>query len=150
MITGSHNPPDHNGFKICLGKQTLFGEQIQEIKRDRLTGGNTTGSECAAAGRALPTGRDAALDVLADYVADVVSRASLGPRKLKVVVDAGNGMGGVTAVPVYEALGVELIELYTEPDSTFPNHHPDPTVDENLLDLIAAVTRLQCRRRHCV
>jgi phosphomannomutase/phosphoglucomutase len=63
----------------------------------------------------------------------------MGPRRLKAVIDAGNGMGGVTAVPVYEKLGIELIKLYTEPDSNFPNHHPDPTVTENLQDTIRAV-----------
>lgn len=63
----------------------------------------------------------------------------MGPRKLKAVVDAGNGMGGITAVPIYRQLGVELVELFTEPDSTFPNHHADPTVPENLNDLVAAV-----------
>jgi phosphomannomutase/phosphoglucomutase len=64
----------------------------------------------------------------------------MGPRRLRAVVDAGNGMGGVTAVPVLESLGIDLIKLYTEPDSDFPNHHPDPTVTENLLDTIEAVT----------
>ncbi len=76
---------------------------------------------------------------LDDYVGDIVSRVSLGNRKIKAVIDAGNGMGGVTAVPVYRELGVEMVELFIEPDSTFPNHHPDPTVEENLTDIIAAV-----------
>ncbi len=128
MITGSHNPPDHNGFKICLGSSTLFGSQIQEIKKIALSGEFAEGS-----------GTTNTLEVLADYEKDIVSKVDLGSRKLRVVVDAGNGMGGVTAVPVYEKLGVELIELYTEPDSNFPNHHPDPTVAENLDDMIAAV-----------
>ena len=143
MITGSHNPPDHNGFKICLGKSTLFGSQIQEIKDIALAGEFTRGE-----------GTVESIDVLDDYCRDIVSRVDLeqteqaGPfpqsregakKKLKVVVDAGNGMGGVTAVPVYEALGVELIKLFIEPDSDFPNHHPDPTVTENLQDTIAAV-----------
>lgn len=142
MITGSHNPPDHNGFKICLGKSTLFGPQIQEIKRIALS------RDFASGGGAVET-----MAVLDDYCRDIVSKIKMGraemraaagvpaePRRLKAVIDAGNGMGGVTAVPVYEALGVELIKLYTEPDSTFPNHHPDPTVTENLLDVIEAVT----------
>lgn len=128
MITGSHNPPDHNGFKICLGTATLFGSQIQEIKEIALNGQFSEGS-----------GTTSRMDVLADYISDIVSKIDIGKRKLKVVVDAGNGMGGVTAVPVYEKLGIELIKLYTEPDSNFPNHHPDPTVVENLEDVIAAV-----------
>lgn len=128
MITGSHNPPDHNGFKICLGKSTLFGSQIQEIKNIAVSGDFASGEGTAES-----------LDVLDGYIEDIVSRISLGGRKLKAVVDGGNGMGGVTGVPVYEALGIELVKLFTEPDSNFPNHHPDPTVTENLEDTIRAV-----------
>lgn len=128
MITGSHNPANHNGFKICLGKSTLFGSQIQEIRQIATLGEFADGS-----------GSVESIDVLDDYVADIVSKIDLGPRKLKAVVDGGNGMGGVTAVPVYERLGVELVKLFTEPDSDFPNHHPDPTVTENLQDTIDAV-----------
>jgi phosphomannomutase/phosphoglucomutase len=128
MITGSHNPPDHNGFKICLGKATLFGSQIQEIKDIALSGMFAQGE-----------GSVEAIEVLDDYCSDIVSKIDIASRPLKVVIDAGNGMGGVTAVPVYEKLGVELIKLYTEPDSDFPNHHPDPTVTENLQDTIKAV-----------
>ncbi|MEO6656063.1 MAG: phosphomannomutase/phosphoglucomutase [Pyrinomonadaceae bacterium] len=128
MITGSHNPPDHNGFKICLGKDTLFGSQIQEIKAIAFAGDFASGS-----------GTVETIEVLDDYCADIVSRISLGGRKLKAVIDAGNGMGGVTAVPVYRELGIEMTELFIEPDSTFPNHHADPTVEENLQDMIAAV-----------
>ena len=132
MITGSHNPPDHNGFKICLGKATLFGSQIQEIKEIALK------TEIRAVAT-VPFGMRESLNVLDDYIADIVARVDLGPRRLKVVIDAGNGMGGVTAVPVYRELGVEMIKLFIEPDSSFPNHHPDPTVTENLQDMIAAV-----------
>ena len=128
MITGSHNPPDHNGFKICLGKSTLFGSQIREIKEIALSGTFSKGE-----------GTCEAVEVLADYEADILSKISLGARKLKAVVDGGNGMGGVTGVPIYEKLGVELVKLFTEPDSNFPNHHPDPTVTENLQDAIGAV-----------
>ncbi|HQU85562.1 MAG TPA: phosphomannomutase/phosphoglucomutase [Pyrinomonadaceae bacterium] len=128
MITGSHNPPDHNGFKICLGKQTLFGSQIQEIKEIALAGEFAKGE-----------GTTEEIEVLAEYEADIKSKVNLGERRLKVVVDGGNGMGGVTGVPVYEGLGFELVKLFTEPDSNFPNHHPDPTVTENLQDCIAAV-----------
>ena len=132
MITGSHNPPDHNGFKICLGRATLFGTQIQEIKEIALTGEFESGS-----------GSVEKIEALDDYCRDIVSRVALGTRKLKAVIDGGNGMGGVTAVPVYRELGIEMIELFTEPDSAFPNHHPDPTVEENLQDLIAAVRENQ-------
>ncbi len=128
MITGSHNPPDHNGFKICLGKATIYGSQIQKIKEIALSRDFAEG-----------TGSVESLDLLDEYCRDIVSRVSFGPRKLKAVVDAGNGMGGVTGVPVYRELGVELVELFIEPDSDFPNHHPDPTVTENLQDTIRAV-----------
>ncbi len=128
MITGSHNPPEFNGFKICLGKQTLFGSQIQEIKEIALSGEFSKGD-----------GTSEKLDVLEDYEKDILSKINLGERKLKAVVDGGNGMGGVTGVPVYEKLGIELVKLFTEPDSNFPNHHPDPTVTENLQDTIKAV-----------
>jgi phosphomannomutase/phosphoglucomutase len=128
MITGSHNPADHNGFKICLGKSTLYGSQIQEIKNIALSNAFAEGE-----------GTSRSIEVLDDYVEDVVKRLELGERKLKAVVDGGNGMGGVTAVPVYKRLGIELVELFTEPDSNFPNHHPDPTVTENLEDTIGAV-----------
>lgn len=134
MITGSHNPPDYNGFKICLGKSTLFGSQIQEIKEIAL------GAVTPPAGSVPFTpGKTETLEVLDDYCRDVVSKINLGPRRLKVVIDGGNGMGGVTGVPVYESLGVELVKLFVEPDSNFPNHHPDPTVTENLQDTIRAV-----------
>lgn len=128
MITGSHNPPDHNGFKICLGKSTLFGSQIQEIKEIAFSGEFSVGA-----------GTIEEIEVLDDYEADILSKINLGTRKLKAVVDGGNGMGGVTGVPIYEKLGVELVKLFTEPDSNFPNHHPDPTVTENLQDCIEAV-----------
>ena len=128
MITGSHNPPEYNGFKICLGRDALFGPQIQEIRAIAESGEFSEGD-----------GTVAKIDVLDDYLDDLAGRVSLGPRRPKVVIDAGNGMGGVTAVPLFQRIGVSPIELFTEPDSTFPNHHPDPTVSENLEDLIRAV-----------
>lgn len=132
MITGSHNPPDHNGFKICLGKSTLFGSQIQEIKEIALR------ADTRPLGH-VEIGTIETIEVLDDYIEDIVSKINLGPRKLKAVIDGGNGMGGVTAVPVYERLGIEMIKLFIEPDSDFPNHHPDPTVTENLQDTIKVV-----------
>jgi phosphomannomutase / phosphoglucomutase len=128
MITGSHNPPDHNGFKICVGRSTLFGGQIQQIREIAENTLFSTGS-----------GKVSTINVLGEYCRDIVSRTSMGLRTLTAVIDAGNGMGGVTAVPVYHELGVETIDLFTDPDSTFPNHHPDPTVTENLQDVISAV-----------
>jgi len=128
MITGSHNPSNHNGFKICLGKQTLFGSQIQEIKEIALSDDF-----------AKEDGSSESLSVLEEYQGDILSRIKLGSRPLKVIIDAGNGMGGVTSVPVYKKLGVEIVELFTKPDSSFPNHPPDPAVSDNLQDAIRAV-----------
>ncbi|HEV7644751.1 MAG TPA: phosphomannomutase/phosphoglucomutase [Pyrinomonadaceae bacterium] len=128
MITGSHNPANHNGFKISLGKDSIHGAQIQEIKEIALTGKFADG-----------TGKVETENVLEDYRREILKRLQIGERKLKVVVDGGNGMGGVTAVPIYKALGMDLIEMFCEPDSTFPNHHPDPTVVENLQDAVRAV-----------
>src|SRR5436190_14121016 len=91
MITGSHNPPDHNGFKICLGKDTLFGSQIQEIKEIALRN--------VESNLIFEISDPKSQEVLEDYCRDIVSRIDLGARKIKAVVDAGNGMGGVTAVP---------------------------------------------------
>lgn len=132
MITGSHNPPDHNGFKICLGTASLFGDQIREIRDIAL-------SEPPASAGGQSLGSNEILDVLADYCSDLLSRVEMGNRRLTVVVDAGNGMGGTTAVPIYKALGLNVVELYTDPDPTFPNHHPDPSITENLTDLIKTV-----------
>jgi len=145
MITGSHNPPDHNGFKICLGKAALFGSQIQEIKQIAiraetrvLTSVHEQRSAFTQPDTSAP-GTTEKIDVLDEYCRDIVSRVSLGERRIKAVVDAGNGMGGVTAVPIFERLGIDMVKLFIDPDSDFPNHHPDPTVEENLKDMIAAV-----------
>ena len=134
MITGSHNPPDHNGFKISLGTASLFGDQIREIRDIAL-------SEPPASAGGQSHSSNQTLEVMTDYCRDVVSRIDPGPRKLKVVIDAGNGMGGITAVPIYRALGVEVVGLYTDPDPAFPNHHPDPSITENLTDLIDTVRK---------
>ncbi|HSI89010.1 MAG TPA: phosphomannomutase/phosphoglucomutase [Pyrinomonadaceae bacterium] len=128
MITGSHNPPEYNGFKICLGRDALFGSQIQEIRAIAESGEFASG-----------TGDVSDIEVVDEYLEDLARRIKLGPRRLKAAVDAGNGMGGVTALPLFKRLGVDVIELFTEPDSSFPNHHPDPTVTENLEDLVRAV-----------
>jgi phosphomannomutase / phosphoglucomutase len=128
MITGSHNPPDHNGFKICLGKAALFGSQIREIRDIALSDVFETGD-----------GSRETIEVLDEYEQDILSRISLGGRPLRVVVDSGNGMGGITAVPIYRKLGIDVVDIFTEPDPLFPNHHPDPTIVENLQDTIAAV-----------
>jgi phosphomannomutase/phosphoglucomutase len=132
MITGSHNPADNNGFKICLGKSTIYGEQISEIKSYAL-------AKKFAAGQGTSMKRD----ITQSYFNFVKSNINLGPRKLKVVVDAGNGMGGIIGAPLYREMGCEVVELFCEPDSRFPNHHPDPTVIENMQHAIRAVSEHQ-------
>src|SRR5215813_3447179 len=128
MITGSHNPSDNNGFKVCLGKSTIFGEHIAEIKRIAMTKNFASGK-----------GTTEERDVVTDYREHIRSRVQMGPRRLKVVVDAGNGMGGFIGAPLYRDLGCDVVELFCEPDSRFPNHHPDPTVVENMRHAIDAV-----------
>jgi phosphomannomutase/phosphoglucomutase len=129
MITGSHNPADNNGFKICLGKTSIFGPQIQEIRKIAESGNFVSGQ-----------GTVQEDDVIEPYRQYVLSNIKLGKRRIKVVVDGGNGMGGYIAVPLYKDMGCEVIELFCEPDSNFPNHHPDPTVVENMRFAIKAVT----------
>lgn len=120
MITGSHNPPEYNGMKIGVGKTTLYGEAIQEILRMVQKGEFASG-----AGTVTPH------DIVRPYQDYVVQNLQLGPRRLKLVLDAGNGTGGVAA-PIFERLGFDVVPLFLEPDGRFPNHHPDPTVEKNL------------------
>jgi len=127
MITGSHNPAEYNGFKTLAGGATLHGESIQQIRRllesgDLLTGEGSRGSH----------------DAITPYVDDIASRFSWD-RRVKVVFDTGNGAAGPTLHRLLERLNVEPIELFSEMDGHFPNHHPDPTVEENLDALKAAV-----------
>jgi phosphomannomutase/phosphoglucomutase len=128
MITGSHNPGDYNGFKIGIGKDTLHGEQIQELKRVMLAGKFTARSEGT-----LETAE--IIGPYLKYVAEQIKPA----RKLKVVLDAGNGTASTVAPELFRMMGAEVIPLFCELDGRFPNHHPDPTVPKNLTALIAAV-----------
>ncbi len=132
MITGSHNPPEYNGLKVGVGGTTLHGEGIQELRRVVEAGEFPRGS-----------GAVRAHDVVAPYQEYVRRNLSLGPRRLKVVVDAGNGTGGVVAVPLFQALGLEVVPLFQEMDGRFPNHHPDPTVEENLEQLRRTVREVK-------
>jgi phosphomannomutase / phosphoglucomutase len=130
MITASHNPGEDNGFKIVLGKSTIYGAAIQRLRA--LT-------ESRAFHRAERPGQLRLHEILPDYVSYVVDNIRLGPRRFKVVVDGGNGTGGLFVLPILRQLGVEVDPLYCDPDGRFPNHHPDPTVPGNLVDLIARV-----------
>jgi phosphomannomutase/phosphoglucomutase len=127
MITGSHNPPEFNGFKTVCGASTIHGPAIQELRRTIETGDLVSGP-----------GSEIAADVVTPYVAEVAAQFQF-PRKIRVVFDAGNGTGGPAMHRILERLNVEPIEMFFEMDGRFPNHHPDPTVTANLEALTAKV-----------
>ena len=127
QITGSHNPPEFNGFKLSRDKKAVFGEAIQEIrviieKEDYETG----------------EGTEASYDILTKYKRMIASKIDI-KKRMKVVMDCGNAAGAICAPEIFKNLNVDLTELYCDVDGTFPNHHPDPTVKENLVDLISLV-----------
>ena len=136
MITGSHNPPEYNGFKTSVGKDTIHGAEIQELKE--------VVKEIAASGKVAARGSEVgtveSVDIISSYIQWVVKNLKLPKgRPIKVVLDAGNGTGGLVAPALMRELGCEVIELFCEPDGNFPNHHPDPTVEKNLAALIDTV-----------
>lgn len=128
MVTGSHNPPDHNGFKIMIGGETLCGAAVQGIYQRIL-------EEDFAEGQ----GSYRVTEIDADYI-KAVSDDVLVADRLRVVLDCGNGAAAVVAVELFEQLGCEVLPLYCELDGSFPNHHPDPSVPQNLRALIAEVS----------
>lgn len=128
QITGSHNPPEYNGFKCCVGTASLHGEGIQHLRGLIDAGTARTGQ-----------GRVRHEAIIDRYVDDIVARIGPLPKDLKVVIDCGNGVGAVVAPKLFAALGLTPTWLFAESDGSFPNHHPDPTVVENLQDLIRAV-----------
>lgn len=132
MITGSHNPAEDNGLKIMIGDETLHGKTIAALGR---RAGDLLAQPPQARKHAMT-----AQSVSEAYIARAVSELRLGGRRPKVVVDAGNGSGGPTAAALYAELGFDVMPLYCEFDGSFPHHHPDPTVAENLSDLITAVS----------
>ncbi len=127
MVTGSHNPKDYNGFKMVLAGQAIYGEAIQGLKRRIEARDFTRGA-----------GRSAGMNIVAEYTQRIVGDCRL-KRRMKIVVDSGNGIPGATSPQVLRALGCDVTELYSEVDGNFPNHHPDPSQPANLAELIATV-----------
>jgi phosphomannomutase/phosphoglucomutase len=130
QITGSHNPPEYNGFKLGVGKASIYGDDIQKIY------------QLAAAG-VFPVGSGSLRSepVIDRYIDDVVSRIGRVSRPLRIVADAGNGAGSLVAPALFAKLGVDVTCLFCESDGTFPNHHADPTVPENLEDVMREVRK---------
>ena len=129
MITGSHNPPEYNGFKILIGKDTIHGGGIQDLRELIDAGSFASGS----------IGSVETFDVIPAYIKDVKGRFNAAGKNIKAVVDAGNGTGGLVAPELLKAIGVDVTPLFCDVDGNFPNHHPDPTVPENLKTLIDRV-----------
>jgi phosphomannomutase/phosphoglucomutase len=130
QITGSHNPPEFNGFKVCIGFESVYGDALQHLLSIIQAGVFPSGA-----------GAYSTDDVVDRYVDDIVARTGPLPRRLKVVFDSGNGTGGPVMTKLFARLNVEPTYLFAESDGTFPNHHPDPTVEKNLRALITAVQR---------
>ena len=132
QVTGSHNPPEFNGFKMVAGGETLHGDDIQGLREmiegERMDSGNGA--------------RETDGSVIDRYIEGIVARNGPLARPVKVVVDCGNGVGSLVAERLMTRLGAQVTPLFCESDGTFPNHHPDPTVPENLKDLQAAVRRV--------
>jgi len=132
QITGSHNPPEYNGFKICVGPESLHGDGIQGLYRIIQNGAFVTGA-----------GKVTSQSLIHRYIDDIVGRVGTLSRRLRVVFDAGNGAGSLVAEQLFSKLGIDGTYIFCESDGTFPNHHPDPTVVENLQDIIAEVAKQQ-------
>lgn len=128
MVTGSHNPPDYNGFKVSVGKQTIFGDEIQELRRIIERGEFLTGI----------TGSEQSHDIFPQYLERYKSEFGT-LANIKVVLDCGNGAAGCIVRKLFESVGLKPTILFEEPDGRFPNHHPDPTVEKNLVALVERV-----------
>jgi len=128
QITGSHNPKDYNGFKMVMGGQALYGQSIQDLRELMLAGVSPS----------QKSGTYTAHSIYDEYKSRIVKTVHL-KRPIRVVIDSGNGVAGAFAPNVFKELGCEVIELFSEVDGHFPNHHPDPSKPENLKDLIASI-----------
>jgi phosphomannomutase/phosphoglucomutase len=133
MVTASHNPSEFNGFKLGGGPGTLYGEDIQAVRRRTETGPFRTGR-----------GGLETRDITTPYLAMLSEKIRLGPRRLRVALDCGNGTASLIAPQVLAAWGVDVVPLYCDSDPSFPHHHPDPVDPHNLTDLVALVRREGC------
>ena len=127
QVTGSHNPKDYNGFKMVLAGRAIYGDEIQALRKRIEVEDYVSGK-----------GRSASMDVVPEYAGRITRDCRLA-RRMKIVVDSGNGIPGATAPGILRALGCDVIDLYSRVDGDFPNHHPDPSKPENLADLIRTV-----------
>ena len=135
QVTGSHNPKDYNGFKMVLAGRAIYGDEIQDLRQ--VIQANTDTNTDTNANTAAP-GSVKQVDISSAYRDRIVQGIKLA-RPMKIVIDSGNGIAGASAPAVFRALGCEVIELFSEVDGNFPNHHPDPSKPENLRDLINAL-----------
>jgi phosphomannomutase/phosphoglucomutase len=135
MITGSHNPAEFNGFKLCVGKETIYGEEIQKIRA-------VMQKQEDGLHRPGKNGRVTHLPIMKEYIQHLSGLfPALRDVPLKVVLDSGNGTAGLAAPEIIRSMGCDVTELFSEPDGRFPNHHPDPTVPKNLSTLIETVRK---------
>ena len=132
MVTGSHNPPDYNGFKMVLAGQAIYGEQIQALRTRIEQGDFTEGA-----------GDYVQVDIRQQYIDRIISDVKVS-RPMKIAVDCGNGVAGAFAPELFRAMGCEVTELFCEVDGHFPNHHPDPAHVENLQDLVRTLQTTDC------
>ncbi len=131
IVTASHNPPEYNGLKLCMGKNAMFGEGIKNLAEK-------------PKGRATASGKITKTDIIGQYSDFLAGNVEIA-NGIDFAFDCGNGTGGIAAPLVFEKLGLKANGIFTEPDGTFPNHHPDPSVEENLQDLIKTVRNKKSR-----
>ncbi len=145
MVTGSHNPINDNGLKICRGTESFVRadiEAVREIAMGDIWSFGPAESRCGEAERNDQKGTSSRLDIAANYINEILSRVKPG-RKLKIVIDAGNGVAGPFAKSLFAHYASEITCMYCDPDGTFPHHHPDPSVAKNLVDLQKKVVETQ-------
>ena len=137
QVTGSHNPKDYNGFKMVLAGKAIYGDEIQGLRHSMVKDALSAQLQGGAVAE-VTDGKVTQHDVTAAYTKRIVEDVKLA-RPMKIVIDSGNGVAGASAPDIFRALGCEVIELFSEVDGNFPNHHPDPSKPENLRDLINAL-----------